>query len=199
MTRVAKFIPEVFNFVGSYQDTIAKNWRPTTEDLPYASHVLSFKTVIVRFSIGQAFFQRTSGDEGEVAVFAITNGGKETVGELTTSYRNAEIFKTCQDFFTISWGFSLSHAKVHKRYLPRWTHDGAAVRHTLTASSKNDGVHEDPTCLLGMKTGMIRNHPKLVPLYEEIERLSPGRWLSISKGGRQAAERISHGLDQRAE
>lgn len=47
LDSIGRLIPGVMELVDSYRDTIKKDWKPTTKNFPYDSHILAFETVVV--------------------------------------------------------------------------------------------------------------------------------------------------------
>jgi hypothetical protein len=95
--------------------------------------VLSFETVIVQFLIGDCLGPSQPTMDDESSVFELLDLEGLCVGEMWTNWKTARRGqKQPLDFLTISWGLSLSVAKIEDEYIPRWTFDAAKLPESKT-------------------------------------------------------------------
>jgi hypothetical protein len=181
---ISNLIPELMSFVSSHQDK--KNWKPHTDNIPYDSHVLIFETVLVKFYVGEALVPRKGTSKDETGIFAINNERGETVGELMTTYHAAESSQKYREFITISWGLSISYAEIDEKWVPRWKYDGNAVHSSMSADAERTEKAKWGAWVLNFGSGAMWDHPKLNSILQIVEKVSPGRWLSMTD--RQTAE-----------
>lgn len=89
---------------------------------------LSMRTVVVHFHIGRCLQQPGPVHENEVSVFELLDAEYRCVGEVWTTLEAAKRPpKEGMKFLTISWGLSLTFAKITEKYIPRWTLDAAKL------------------------------------------------------------------------
>ena len=138
-----RLIPALIKVAEAHSRSSDSHWKPNTRSLAAqaSSPSLIFKTVIVKFCIGESLCARTTSEEDEVGVFELRNRNGETVGETTTTYRTVAARQgrhhAERDFLTVSWGLSLQKANVHPSWVPRWKFDSEGVEHEeLTAKRK---------------------------------------------------------------
>lgn len=95
--------------------------------------LLSMKTVIVQFSIGDCLWHYSPHRSDESSVFELLGFDGECVGEVWTINKIAKRGRSHPlDFLTISWGPLLSVAEIAERYIPRWTFDAAKLPESRT-------------------------------------------------------------------
>lgn len=89
---------------------------------------LSMRTVVVHFHIGRCLQKPGPTHDNEVSVFELLDVEYRCVGEVWTTLADAKNRpKEGLKFVTISWGLSLTFAKITEKYIPRWTLDAAKL------------------------------------------------------------------------
>ena len=89
---------------------------------------LSLRTVVVHFHIGRCLQKPGPVFENEVSVFELLDLEYRCVGEVWTTLEAAKRRpKEGLKFVTVSWGLSLTFAKIAEKYIPRWTLDAAKL------------------------------------------------------------------------
>lgn len=127
----------------------------------YQGPVLSMKSSKLKLRIGKCLQECEPGDAEEIGVYQLVDDHRRCIGEAWTTHGVATRGrKESLDFLTISWGLSLTVAKISKKYLPRWTFDAEVL----------------PTS----KTKRVMTACKLV---EEFMSWNSGKHLSATYGG----------------
>jgi hypothetical protein len=135
---------------------------------------------IAHFFIGEPLTRRTGTCDDEVGVFELVTCRNKTVGEVTTTYGRAQTraAKHRQTLISISWGFSLQHARPHPSYLPRWeTYNDGGSQQTEGEAHEIVGLRE-AAVFFHAKQSMSKL-PFMRSALEQIDRIVPGRWLPI--------------------
>lgn len=90
--------------------------------------ILTLSTVVVKFFIGECLHNVPPTLEDEASIFELLDPQGDCIGEVWTTLRNAKRGRRRPlHFLTISWGLSLSVAKVAPKQVPQWLFDAAKL------------------------------------------------------------------------
>ena len=107
-----------------------------------------------------------------------------------------------QDFLTISCGFSLKNAEIHRRWIPRWRFNGESQNDNKASQKDADGreksyiqeARDAAITLLARETGSFAHLSGFHSIFQKVEPYVPGRWLPISDKREQDIQDSAIGL-----
>lgn len=152
--------------------------------------LLTLSTVVVKFFIGECLHKVPPTVEDEAGIFELLDPKGDCIGEVWTTLRNAKRGrKRPLHFLTISWGLSLSVAKVAPNHVPKWLFDAAKLPESETFNKWRPTLeklfesppHKGLAGTYGQTGGPQPEQPSVVSFFNAVLNAEKGkpqpRWL----------------------
>lgn len=145
--------------------------------------LLTLRTVVVQFSVGGCLHSPDPAQEDESSVFELLDKNGTCVREIWTTLKNARKNSGRNlEFLTVSWGLSLSVAKIAEENIPKWLVSAGKLPESETFNSWSPTLEylfekqskKGLSGRYGQEPRAELNHPSVLSFFKEVLNAKKG-------------------------